>query len=565
MQGLFRNALRVGSVAIALLGVGCGSSSGVDDRAETHDDDSADDAADDAAGPNDAIDGDDVAGPDDAAPGLSPDSLPLITGEPIYTRFMRLTNVQWEHAVTDILRLSAAPGLASGLPDVVRISEFDNNEKLLYVGDAEFLAFETAAETLATLATATPEALQSLYSGTDAAGFVAALGRRAFRRPLTAEEQTRYEAVFAEGESIYGPGFANGAALVIRAMLQSPKFLYRSELGPEGEPLSGYELASKLSFWLLGTTPSDALLDTAAAGELDTVEGVVSAAQQMLESPDVLRVMRDFHGQLYHVDWFLQANAAPAVTAEFVEVSQLFFESVFKQGEGLRQILTSTRAYTGAGLAQYYAVDPAPGAGEFVEFQVQRPRQGYFMQVPFLLLNSLGERPDPIHRGLALMTNVLCAQLPPEVAAVPPPVPETSPDQTNRQWFESVTEDCGDCHKKYIDPLGFAFEAFDGRGQPRELDNGQPIDTAGSFPFVDGTQQFADAGELMEIMADGSQAHTCYAHKLSGYALQRDISPDDNALLESLATVSRADGSIKQLVLALAAEPAFRLRAGGVQ
>ena len=74
-------------------------------------------------------------------------------------------------------------------------------------------------------------------------------------------------------------------------MLASPKFLYRSELGPAGQPLDGYEIASKLSFWLLGTTPSDELLDTAAAGGLDAVDGVESAARAMLEQPGAVEVM----------------------------------------------------------------------------------------------------------------------------------------------------------------------------------------------------------------------------------------------------------------------------------
>ena len=131
-----------------------------------------------------------------------------------------------------------------------------------------------------------------------------ASGRRAFRRPLTADEETKYQGVFTLGEQLYGAGFANGAGLVIRAMLQSPKFLYRSELGPAGPPLDGYEVASKLSFWLLGTTPSDELLDMAAAGGLDAVDGLESVARAMLERPEAVEVMRDFHGQLYHLSLY---------------------------------------------------------------------------------------------------------------------------------------------------------------------------------------------------------------------------------------------------------------------
>ena len=123
--------------------------------------------------------------------------------------------------------------------------------------------------------------------------------RSAAHSALTKNSGTR--ACSRLGENLYGPGFANGAALVIRAMLQSPLFLYRSELGPSGQPLDAYEVASKLSFGLLGTTPSDDLLDLAAGGVLDDAAGIESNARAMLEAPAAVAVMRDFHGQLYQL------------------------------------------------------------------------------------------------------------------------------------------------------------------------------------------------------------------------------------------------------------------------
>ena len=89
-----------------------------------------------------------------------------------------------------------------------------------------------------------------------------------------------------------------------------------------------------------------------------------------------------------------------------------------------------------------------------------------------------------------------------------------------------------------------------------------PVDTTGSFSFEDGTRQFADARELMRILADGTQAHTCYAKMLTGYALQRDVVENDRPLLGDLATVSR-ERSLKEMVISLVRNPAFRLRAEG--
>ena len=488
-----------------------------------------------------------------------------LDGSPIYTRLQRLTNSQWKSAVTDILRLAEPGELGDAFQPPVLAGDFTNNEKGLYVDAQRALDFESGAEAAAALATGSPDALSRVYPGTDASGFVAAVGRRAFRRPLTPEEQAKYEGVFALGEELYGAGFANGAALVVRALLVSPHFLYRSELGPAGEPLDGYEAAAKLSFWLLGTTPSDALLDRAAAGELDSADGLENAARQMLDEPAAAEVMRDFHGQAYRLTRYAAIEKAnvpgfdSALNAEFSEASSLFFDRVFAEGEGLREILTSPRAFVGPGLATLYGVDP-PAAIE--ERNLDASRVGYFMQVPFLTLFSTSDAPGTIGRGIALNAEVLCHRLPaPEPGMeAKPPLPIT--DQTNRERIEELTADCGDCHTLYIDPLGFAFEDFDGLGRHRDLDNGLSIDTAASYPFADGERSYSGAKELMQIMAETTQAHTCYAKKVAGYALQRDLVEGDRPLLDRLSIVS-LDESLKETVIALVRDPAFRLRAEG--
>jgi hypothetical protein len=453
----------------------------------------------------------------------------LLEGSPIYTRVQRLTNAQWERAVTDILRLGAPANLAQGFPQpVAGTTDFTNNEKLLFVDHPTALDLELAAEAAAALATGSPEALAALYSGTDAAGLVRTLGRRAFRRPLTDTEETRYQAIFALGEDLYGTGFANGASLVIRAMLQSPSFLYRTELGADGAPLDSYEIASKLSFWLLGTTPSDALLDAADQGELADADAVEAVARDMLEQPAAREVTRDFHGQLFGLARY-RSVAKPnvpefsdALNAELEEASHLFFERIFAEGLGWREVLLTSDGFIGPGLAPLYEVDPPAG---FELRSLGPSRAGYFMQVPFLLLNGVDRASDPTQRGIAVAREVLCA------------APAT----------------------ELTDPLGYAFERFDGMGQERELDSG--VDTAGSFPFADGVKEFADAQELMQIFAETRQTHACYSKKVVGYALQRDVVEADRPLLEALAGVSSGD-AVKELMVALARDPAFRLRQG---
>ena len=505
-----------------------------------------------------------AAGAPGGSGGVPVSSSVTLEGSPIYTRVQRLTVTQWKNAVTDILRLEAPGTLGDGFRTPPReAADFTNNEKLLFVDVEGARDFELGSEAAAALATASATALARLDAGTDAAEFVSTLGRRAFRRPLSDAEQTKYEGVFALGEELYGAGFERGAALVVRAMLVSPHFLYRTELGPAGDPLTGYEVASKLSFWLLGTTPSDALLDSAAAGELDSVEGVEAVARQMLEQRGAVEVMRDFHGQAFQLDR-LESLAKPdapeydeAVAAEAFAASTLFFDHVFETGGGLREILTSPRAFVGPALAPFYGMDP-PATLE--ESALDASRAGYFMQVPFLLLFDSGDEPATIPRGAVIDVEMLCNRT---LVSHGAPPPARMPGSTNREWIENFSSGCPGCHEAFINPLGFAFEGFDGLGRERSLDNGRPVDTSGSYPFSDGVRDFSGAKELVQIMADTAQAHTCYAKKVTGYALQRDLVEADRPLLEALSEVSREEESLTELVLSLVRDPAFRLRAEG--
>ena len=233
--------------------------------------------------------------------------------EPKYYRFVRLTNDQWANSVRELLKLPAPSPLASNFPTTVAgANDFDNNELLLDVSSRLWSDYQAAAETLAAQVTTTDAALKTVYSGTqDAASFIQAFGRRAYRRPLTAAEVTTYTTLFNSASTAAGSqsAFTKGAAIVIEAMLQSPYFIYRSEMGANGAPLNGYEMAAKLSLFLRNTTPNDALLDSAAGpGKLDTADGAVALATTMLGEAAATAVMRHFHGSMFDIEGYGQIS-----------------------------------------------------------------------------------------------------------------------------------------------------------------------------------------------------------------------------------------------------------------
>jgi hypothetical protein len=294
------------------------------------------------------------------------------------------------------------------------------------------------------------------------------------------------------------------------------------------------------------------------------VEQVEALAREMLETPGARDVMRTFHGELHHLARYqnVAKNGVPEFTVgvdELQEASARFFDGIFSRGEGLASVFTSTNGFVGPGLAPLYGISPAPS--ELEEHDLGPSRPGYFLQVPFLAMAAINEQPDPVYRGLTLFTDVLCASLP-HPGDLDPSLPPPSQGLTNRERYTEATADCGDCHNVYINPLGFAFEGFDGIGQERTMDNGKPTDASGSYPFTEGTKDFADAVELMNILAESDQAHTCFAKKVTGYSLQRDIVEPDRPLLEALAGLSQME-SIKETFIALVKDRAFRLRAEG--
>jgi hypothetical protein len=213
-------------------------------------------------------------------------------------------------------------------------------------------------------------------------------------------------------------------------------------------------------------------------------------------------------------------------------------------------------------MAAVYGI--APPANGIEERDLGPDRAGYFAQLPYLALYAFNEQPDPIHRGLTLNLDFLCAD-PGKPVANLPPIPPLMPGQTNREMITMLTGGCGKmCHTYYMNPLGFAFERFDGMGRFRSMDNGKPVDTSAAYPFAEGYKSFKDNAELMQIMATSKQAHACYSKKIASFALQRDIVQSDLPMLDALTSVSMGGGSIKQVMLALVKDPAFRVRPGAM-
>jgi hypothetical protein len=522
---------------------------------------------------------DPITGPIASAPGPS-------------SRLQRLSHKQWANTVGDLFHLEApATAAQQFLAESVR-STFDNDGSRLEVASELWQDYQKAAEAVASQVARDAKLLAGITPANapaDAAGkaraFVVNLGLRAYRRPLTDAESNRYLALFNQGPALLGSGnaFADGAELVISYLLQSPHFLYRTELG--GAVVNGkvalgdHEIASRLSYGLANTMPDEALFAAAAQQKLHTREDVLAHAQRLLGSPGGRATLRDFHEQLFGTAQYSEIKRdpkqqpawQPGLGDDMRRESELFLEDVvFDRARGVAELLTAPYTFVNSKLASLYGV-PAPAAGQpdrFVRVDLDpRERAGLFTQIGFLGSNdnATDVTPRPIMRGVQLSHDVLCVDLPapPNV----PPLPPQSGSQTNRQLVAAFTEQpgsiCASCHATLINPLGFAFETYDALGKHRTQDNGAPVDAKARYRFAEGERSFDGAVELMGIIAQGQQAHDCYARHLVEYLYGRDVAPDSEAdarLIGEAGRRSKRSASVKALILDLVTTDAFLSR-----
>jgi hypothetical protein len=460
---------------------------------------------------------------------------------------------------------------------------FDNEADALYVGEMLRQELATAAEKLGDRVTGDAAALARLVPAgapSDLAGrartFITSFGARAFRRPLTEDEITRHLALFDQAPTLY-PGvdaFNAGANLVIQAMLQSPHFLYRTELGT---PLAGatsvklddYEVASKLAFALINTMPDEQLFAAAAAAELQDPANVAAQAQRLIDGPRGTEGINNFQFQVFRLGTYDGITRDPQVFPDFTTATPAamrtevleFLTFIFKEGLGVRDFYTSPVAFVTAPLAPLYGLTGSFATDTPTKVDLDPTlRSGLLTQPGFLSSYVSGEDPDIIHRGVFIADRILCVELPPPSDKAMP-LPDFEPDMTNRERVERFTGagTCGEsCHAEQINPFGYAFENYDAIGKYRTVDHGKPVDASATALLDDVFKTFANGVELSHLLAETKQTHACYAKKLMTYLHGRLLAPEEAPLVDYYARLSRAGMvSLRSLEQTLVTSEAF--------
>lgn len=521
------------------------------------------------------------AGETEGEPGEGP--LACEQGSPGPRTLRLLTRREYAATVADLLGVEPPP--TDEIPTEPLVDGYDNDAAASVVTARHIDAYMQVAAEVADLAVTQsgPTLVGCMPEDPECPRlFIESLGRRALRRPLTADELDLYESLF-DPEATDGD-FYEGVRLVVRSLLVNPELLYRSELGEPREDglyrLTAYEVASALSYGLWGTMPDDELLDAAASGELDDPAGIEVQARRLLDHPRGRVQMNEFATQwlgtgallLSNKDAAIYPSFTPAVREAMAAEQAAFVEHVLYEGDAtIEELLTADYVYVNDTLAGFYGL-PLPGSD--VPVRVELPagsgRGGLLMLGSVLASHAHPNESSPVKRGVFVRERLLCQELPsppPDVDATPP---ELDPNATTRERFGQHSADpvCRACHQ-LIDPLGFGFESYDGVGAFRSTENGLPIDATGEVILIEPGADpvpFDGPAELAGILAESRTANACVVHHWVRFAGGREPTAEDACTIETITDqLVENGGDLHEMIIDSVRLDSFVLRQDGAQ
>ncbi len=513
-------------------------------------------SGDDAPGSSDA--GDTTGGPEADLDGVGPSGM------------RRLTRYEFDNVVRDLLGDDSRPSQAL-LPEEER-APFDNEYSRQevtqpLVSGLEILA-RTVAQDFVADATRRAEVVGCTPAGPSDAtcmrGFVTDFGRLALRRPLaTAEVDELVDLGLAYAQS--QDDFFAGVEVIVRALLQDGEFIYRIEIGTEVADapgvfaLSGYEVATRLSFLMWGSTPDDALLTAAEAGELDTTAGVRAMAQQMLADPRART-----HVDRFHALWlgYTELPHSPALThAMRTETAALVERVVFEDDASWLELFTFPETYLDATLAEHYGL-PAPAGGAGWVGYGDSGRMGLMSHGSFLSVAASAADTSPTKRGKFIRDQVMCMPIPPpppDVMADNPPEGEAGDCKIDRYAVHAQGA-CAGCHAQ-MDLVGFGLENYDRAGRFREHDDDRPDCPISGEGEVVGLGEFNGPAALAQLLVDNEVVQSCVTEQVFRYAMGRPMDEVDEPYVEAVAQGFVDSGHrFQALLVEMAGRDAFRYR-----
>ena len=434
---------------------------------------------------------------------------------------------------------------------------------------------------------------------------------RAYRRPLTGTEQNDLLAFYRSLRKKDGLSHEDAIRDCVISVLMSPNFLFRLDLeaapgdirlagvggnitpppgmispkrafpanGSGVEPLSDYDLASRLSYFLWSTMPDKELLSHAAAGDLRQPDVLAAQAERMLRSPRIRALALEFDGNWLDFRRFEEHNAVdrerfPTFTndlreAMFEEPLRFLMDNI-QNDRPVLDLLYGKHTFVNASLAKHYGMaDVKTTENDWVRVADadRYGRGGLLPMAVFLTKNSPGLRTSPVKRGYWVVRRLLGEYIPPPPATVPELPKDESKlgERTLRQALEQhrANPACAGCHARF-DSYGLVFEGYGPIGERRSVDlGGKPVDARAPFP---GGVEGAGLTDLRNFIRQQRQQDflDTLNRKLLSYALGRSLQPSDDSLLLTMQQRSAAGGyRFRALVETIVTSRQFRNRRAG--
>jgi len=389
--------------------------------------------------------------------------------------------------------------------------------------------------------------------------FIKDYAGKLFRRPVTADELTRYQTAYTKWAADMGPQDATWS--LIQAWTMSPNHVFRTELGDRSAgkvDLTQYEIASEISFLFADTAPDAALVADAQQGKLSDPTVVRGHAERLLNGPAGHGVLKEFFFDFLHLRELagaaLDATQLPLVPSMQAETASFVENVVFTQGGGLDTLLLATTSTVDQPLATFYGV----AAGSNVDTK----RPGILHQAAFL-----NTRRDATRRGLFTAGELLCSPPsppPPDAVAVASKL-MFDENETGRQIQETIQSAgvvCKACHSTFA-PMGLAFEHYDKLGKYRQQQNGQNIDVTGMFLGEgDLSSAFTDSVDMVKQILASNQGQLCFSKRFISYLEGRNAQGVLDGCLITRARTQLVQNkfSLLKLMLELTQDPSFYKR-----
>lgn len=501
--------------------------------------------------------------------------------DPGFTK-MRLLNIdEYNATVKDVLGTALQPASAAADWRFGQSEDFDNIADSLSVSDKQVGQYFQAAQDIAAdvfKSDALRGRIVTCSVADDSAcvtSIINATGLRVLRRPLLDTEVAAYAKAYAFARA-NGEDHNGSIEHVLTAMLTGPEFLYRMEFdGAETgvHPVSGYELASRLSYFLWSSAPDDALL--AAAATLSDEAVLSTTVERLLADQKSERFISNFAGQWLGARKALQhpvksdvypkwnPQVAAAASAEITS----YFTDFLRSDRPWTDFMKADINFVNAPLAEFYGMPNPTGEGtQRVEYTGDG-RKGFLGLVGFLAETSVDRRSAPTIRGKFVLLNFLCSPTPPAPATAGKL--EDKGDPTNQNIREvlkahRVMVSCGGCHN-VMDPFGLALENYDGIGQLRtKYPNGDTVDISTELPVSDSFPEglkFSGMDGAQDAIARDPRFKDCLSQKLLTFGLGRALDKEDKKSALKITAAADKDGiTIKKAVRALALSEPFRVR-----